>query len=123
MGWGSRGRDGVRVNAPWSALAGALLAPLVWLLVGPWDLSTVSADGRAIDGSPGMERVFTVLAVIDLIAAVGRWRGWLSPVALTVGAGVLWTVLAFVVGASSRVSGANMAALWFVVGPVVITIN
>jgi hypothetical protein len=104
-------------------MAGALLVPVVWFLVGPWDLSTVSADGHSMDESSGMVRVIAVLAVVDLIAAVGRWRGWLTPAATTVGAGVVWTALAFAVGSTSRVSGANMAALWFVVGPVVVAIN
>lgn len=111
------------MRASWSALVGAALVPVVWFLVGPWDLSTVSPDGQPGDESTGMVRVLAVLVVLDLLAAAARWRGLLTFVAATVGGGVVWTMLAFAITATSRVSGANMAALWFVLGPAIIAAN
>jgi hypothetical protein len=43
--------------------------------------------------------------------------------ATIMGAGVVWTALAFAVGATFRVSGANMAALWFLIGPLIVAID
>jgi hypothetical protein len=102
---------------------GALLTPVVWLVVGPWDLSTVTADGRRASEGAGMARVFAVLVVVDVLAVIGWSRRWVAPVAATVGAGIVWIAMAFFITARARVSGANMAALWLFIGPVVVLVN
>jgi hypothetical protein len=112
-----------RVHGFAACVAGAVLPPVVWLAVGPWDLSTVSADGQRVSEAAGSARVFAVLAVVDVLVAVGTWRRWVTPVAATIGAGIVWTAVAFTVTANARVSGANMAALWLFFGPVVVTMN
>jgi hypothetical protein len=106
-----------------AGLAGLALAPALWLVVGPWDLSTVTADGHRVSEAAGTARIFAVLALVDAVAAVGAWRRWVTPVGLTVGAGGAWAILAFAVTAGARVSGANMAALWLLFGPAVVAVN
>jgi hypothetical protein len=99
------------------------LTPVVWLLVGPWDLSTVSANGRQLSESSGGWRVLLVLAVMDFVAVICWWRRWLTLVATMVGAAIAWTLLAYTISIRARVSGANMAALWLFLGPIVVAWN
>jgi hypothetical protein len=70
-----------------------------------------------------MFRVYGVLVLVDVLVAVGWWRRWLTMLATTVGAGLVWIALAFAVTVTSEVSGANMAALWFLVGPLIVGCN
>jgi hypothetical protein len=114
-----RAVDRARISGIGAGIVGAALTPLVWLVVGPWDLST----GAGTSEAAGAARVFAVLAAMDLLAMIGWWRRWLTPLATTVGAGVAWTALAFAVAANARGAGANMAGVWLFFGPVVVVMN
>jgi hypothetical protein len=106
----------------WAGAAGALLAGVIWGLVGPWDISAIGPDGRYIPDSEsvGAIRIFAVLAVVDAVVAVGWWRGRVSAAAPAIGAGACWAVVGFIVISSARGSGANIGAgLWLVFGPAI----
>lgn len=94
-------------------LVGACLAALLWLVVVPWDLSTVDATGRVIPGrgqaaNPEMTGVYlAVLAAGVLMALRGGGRAR-SAVGLTAGGMAMYVLLFTWRTAVARVVGANL---------------
>jgi len=104
----------------WTAwcLAGVVLAVVAWLVIVPWDLSTVDAAGNQIPGGGDREsgpRIALALAVILITAlAVDRFRARANPVALAAAGSATWALLFAWRAAVSRVGGANMWPLAYV---------
>lgn len=108
-----------RVGRIASALLGAVVGIVAWLVIVPWDLSTHDA-GRAIPGAPSetaqMVRLFAALGVPYVLAVIGAAFRWIRPLAFSVCSGLVWIVLTTWRGSAAEVSGANMAPLWPVLG-------
>jgi uncharacterized membrane protein len=95
-----------------AALIGAVVSLWAWMLLVPWDLSEVDADGlpRA-QGGDDHGGVIALVAGLVVALAVGlllapRWRRAAVPVAT--GGLMTWTVLFTWRAGVSETSGANM---------------
>jgi hypothetical protein len=98
-------------------IAGVALAIGIWLLLVPWDLSEVDLQGRDIDGGAdeNWERIAGVLAVIVLVGVLlALVRPWSGVVPLTVAGAASWAGLFAWRASVSRVSGANLWRVSFV---------
>ena len=108
-----------RVGRSSSALAGLGVGVVSWRAIAPWDLSTYH-NSRRIDGALSeaqqVTRLFIALAVPYVLAMIGAALRWIQPLAFSAASGAVWIVLTTWRGAVAEVSGANMAALWPVVG-------
>jgi hypothetical protein len=109
-----------------ASLAGAALALISWLLLLPWDLSEVDADGRVLDqGGDDFGGMIAVVAGIVVTASVGillaRRARWASAWVAMGGMAVWATLFAWRAG-TSETSGANMfmIPLLFVVIPLTV---
>ncbi len=106
-----------RSGAVW-CLAGVALAVAAWVVVVPWDMSTVDAAGNDIPGRSDGEtgpRIAVVLAVVmaGAVAADVLWRAS-RPIFLAVAGSATWAFLFAWRAAVSRVGGANMWPIAFV---------
>jgi hypothetical protein len=103
------------------ALAAAVPATvLCWVILVPWDLSSADSIGRAHHyesswGDPAV-RVFIAVGAIYLLALAAAIPGWVAPVPATIAASITWITLVTWRGFSAQVSGANMSALWPIIG-------
>lgn len=92
-------------------VAGAVCAVVAWLLLVPWDLSTVDESGELIAGgnergAGGMIVVFLVIVALGLIVAFRGARA--TAVTLTASGTTTWMILFAWRTAAARVIGANL---------------
>jgi predicted neutral ceramidase superfamily lipid hydrolase len=112
-------------------VAGAVCAVVAWLLLVPWDLSTVDESGELIAGgnergAGGMVVVFVVIVALGLIIAFRGARA--TSVTLTAAGTATWMSLFAWRTATARVIGANLFIVPLIVlvlpaaiiGPVVV---
>lgn len=105
---------------------GAVVALGAWLLLVPWDLSEIDADGRMLDRG-GDDHAGMIALVAGVVIAIGiglvvspRTRP--SATWFVLGGLVMWTVLFAWRSAVSEVSGANMFMLPLVFAVIPLTI-
>jgi hypothetical protein len=95
-----------------AALTGAAVAVFAWLVLVPWDLSEVSADGQPLEGggddsAPQIALVAVAVVTIGWLA-IGRRTTRTAAPALVAGGLAVWTALFAWRAAVSETSGANM---------------
>lgn len=95
-----------------AALTGVAVAVTAWLLLVPWDLSEVTADGRPIEGGgddSGSQIALVGVIVLALgLAAVTRTSTRRKAAAFVAGGLGAWTVLFAWRAGASETAGANM---------------
>lgn len=109
-----------------AALAGSTAAVSVtvvlWLVLLPWDLSEIDAEGNPT-GSSLDQRWLSFALILLVILAVGIWAAWLRhpiiSVSWTIAGAMMWAGLFAWRASSARVSGANFwfLAFFLFVGP------
>ena len=101
-----------RGHWPFAVLAGMAVALLAWLVLLPWDLSEVTADGRPIEG--GGDDVGAQLALVAVIvvalgmAVVARPSTRAVAPAFVAGGLWTWTVLFAWRAGAAKTDGANL---------------
>ena len=115
----------VRNQLP-AALFGAVASLGTWLLLVPWDLSEIDADGHQLDrGGDDYAGLIALVAGVVIVVAVGLVlapRTRRSAVSFAVGGMVTWAALYAWRAGASETSGANMfmIPLLFAVIPVTV---
>ena len=95
-----------------AALAGAATAGLAWLVLVPWDLSEVTADGRPIEGGgddSGLQIALVGVIVVAFgLVALARISTRAFAATYVAGGLATWTVLFGWRAGVSETDGANM---------------
>lgn len=116
------------MTKPTAVLVGSAVSLAVWLLLVPWDLSEVDADGRMLEqGGDDHAAMIAAVAGVVIAIAIGLLaapRARRSAVWFAVGGLAVWAVLFAWRAGVAETSGANMfmVPLLFAVIPLTIAV-
>ena len=102
-----------------STAIGALVGAAAWVAIVPWDLSTHLGSQPipgALDQDGQLRRLAAAFVLPCVVAVLAGAAHLIRPLAFSVAAGAIWIALTTWRAMDAEVQGANMAALWPIVG-------